>query len=319
MPKILSFENINEMNKENSSNTTFFMPKELAEGQISLVPVCKGLFFYKFDIDVKEDFIIENKFEDTLVSFSAFLNGSIQYKNVDFKINKTFKPNHLSVSALNQENGKSFYKKDSNLKIINMVATKEFIENQIISKENNPLNKTLQDLENKPLFKILKDSPCSFETLLSLNTIFNSSHNNKLENLLLQSHTYGLLYNWLNNIQEEKEFLPSIERHYLNKLMVYIDENLFKDLTLKELAKVASTNETKLQKIFKIEYNTTVFKYIINKRLEKAKKLLETNEYSINEVSELVGYKHQSNFTFAFFKKFNISPKEVLKNKKFYF
>ncbi|AXX88011.1 helix-turn-helix domain-containing protein [Malaciobacter marinus] len=321
MTKTITFENIEEINQQNSINSNIFeIPKNLANGEISIIPITKGLYFHKFHIDVKEDFIIENKFESTLFSFSAFLNGEINYENKDFKIKKTFKPNHLAVSALNQENGKSFYKKGSSLKIINIVATNQFIKNQILQEDNSNLNTIIENLNKKPFFEFIKDSPCTFDTLNTLNTIFNTTYNNKLDNLLLQSQTLELLYNWFNSInKDDKKGIPNIEKEYLNKVLLYIDTHLFEDMSLKELAKVASTNETKLQENFKLQYNSTVFAYIINKKLEEAKKLLETNNYSINEISKLIGYKHQSNFTTAFFKRFNISPKKFIKNKEFYF
>lgn len=322
MTKIITFEDIQEYTNEKryKSYNNFIIPTNLGEGGIKYLDLSNGLGIHQIDIKVKEDFIIENKFEDTIFAFSSFLKGELSYQNKDFDFDKRFKTNHLSISALNQEHGLSFYKKGLHIKAINIVVNEKFLKNNIIDENKDSyINNIFETLKDKPYFGILKDSPCSFDTINSLNTIFSNNFTNKFQKLLIQSQTYDFLFNCFSNLDSiDKNHLPEIEKQYLLKVEKYILENLHKDLSLIQLAKIASSNETKFQKNFKLFFGMTVFKYILECRMRNAKELLKTGDYSIKEVAFLVGYKFQSNFSSAFLKKFNILPKEIIKTKDYY-
>lgn len=112
--------------------------------------------------------------------------------------------------------------------------------------------------------------------------------------------------------------MPNKEIEYLDCVKNFILEHLEEDLSIKQLAKVGKTNENKLQQNFKKVFGVTVFGFILDKRMEKAKELLEIGEHSISQVAHFVGYRHQSNFTNAFFKKYGVLPKNVLKRQNYY-
>ncbi len=89
--------------------------------------------------------------------------------------------------------------------------------------------------------------------------------------------------------------------------------------SISELAKLVKLNEFKLKYGFKSFYNTTPYTLLFDYRMEKAKELLETSEYNINEISTIVGYKQSSNFTKAFCKKYGVLPKDIMKSRKYYY
>jgi len=56
-----------------------------------------------------------------------------------------------------------------------------------------------------------------------------------------------------------------------------------------------------------------VYKYLQNKRLEKAYELLENNELTVQETAWYVGYESLGSFSNAFYKKFGYRPSEIRK------
>jgi AraC-like DNA-binding protein len=60
-------------------------------------------------------------------------------------------------------------------------------------------------------------------------------------------------------------------------------------LSLPELAGYAGINETKLKRGFRKVYGTSVFGYLRNQRLDKARILLETGDMNVSEVAYSVG------------------------------
>jgi AraC-like DNA-binding protein len=84
--------------------------------------------------------------------------------------------------------------------------------------------------------------------------------------------------------------------------------------TIKELAKTVAMSESKLKKIFKNVYGLPPYEYFQKQRMQKAKMMLLSGNYSIKDVGYTLGYSNLSNFTLAFKKEFGQLPSEVLKS-----
>jgi AraC family transcriptional activator of pyochelin receptor len=68
----------------------------------------------------------------------------------------------------------------------------------------------------------------------------------------------------------------------------------------------------KLHEGFKEVFKNTVFGYLTDQRMERAKDLIMNGQYeTIAEVSNLIGYKNHQHFTVAFKKKFGYLPREL--------
>lgn len=97
--------------------------------------------------------------------------------------------------------------------------------------------------------------------------------------------------------------------------MVYAKDYLIQHVndppSLSELSKIIGVNEYKLKRGFKETFNTTVFGYLSDYRLDRARQqLLETNQ-SVSEVAYALGYSSPQHFSNAFKKKFGVAPKLV--------
>ena len=99
----------------------------------------------------------------------------------------------------------------------------------------------------------------------------------------------------------------------IKKVCDYIDNNLSKDISLEESADFAGVSSFYLSKLFKEEKGETFINFLSDKRLEKARQLLENTELSIKEITAEVGYNDQNYFSRIFKNKYGLSPKEYRK------
>ncbi|MBD8499360.1 helix-turn-helix transcriptional regulator [Paenibacillus arenosi] len=97
---------------------------------------------------------------------------------------------------------------------------------------------------------------------------------------------------------------------HLANVMEYINDHFALDIQLDSLAKLSCMSATKLKYTFKKVYKCTIFEYIHSKRMSHAQKLLQHTEYSIQHISQAVGYKKASNFSTAFRKSSGLLPSE---------
>jgi AraC family transcriptional regulator, exoenzyme S synthesis regulatory protein ExsA len=92
-----------------------------------------------------------------------------------------------------------------------------------------------------------------------------------------------------------------------------MEANYTYPMNLEEYARLSNRSLSVFKRDFKNIYNLTPGKWLIQKRLEFAKYLLEHTSKSVTEISLESGFKDVSHFSFAFRKKFDIPPLQYSK------
>ena len=68
----------------------------------------------------------------------------------------------------------------------------------------------------------------------------------------------------------------------------------------------------KLKQGFKQVYGDTVFAYLLEHKMQEARRMLDSQKYNVNEVGLKLGYSTASHFITAFKKKYGTTPKKYL-------
>jgi AraC-like DNA-binding protein len=80
----------------------------------------------------------------------------------------------------------------------------------------------------------------------------------------------------------------------------FIENNIERELSMKEIADSIFRSRDYTNRIFKRYYNVTPYVYYLNLRIEKAKALLQHTSMSIQQISEKLGYKSGKCFSKQF-------------------
>lgn len=104
-----------------------------------------------------------------------------------------------------------------------------------------------------------------------------------------------------------------LDKEKIQMAQKYIIENLSNTLTIPIIASHVGTNLCYLKKGFKEVFNQTIFEFIQENRMVKAKHLLINGELSITEISQSVGYASLSSFSQSYKNFFGISPMDQRK------
>lgn len=77
------------------------------------------------------------------------------------------------------------------------------------------------------------------------------------------------------------------------------------------IARKVNLNEFRLKYVFKYIFETGIFEYLLNARMQEAKRLLVTTDKPIKEIASLTGYQRLTSFITAFRKHFRYTPGSV--------
>jgi AraC family transcriptional regulator len=95
----------------------------------------------------------------------------------------------------------------------------------------------------------------------------------------------------------------------LQRVISYINENLQDALSLAELARIAELSPHHFATAFKASTGISPHRYVIERRLDRARELLRRNENSISEIAYAVGFSSQTHLTAHFRRTTGLTPR----------
>ncbi|MEG0542137.1 MAG: AraC family transcriptional regulator [Angelakisella sp.] len=93
----------------------------------------------------------------------------------------------------------------------------------------------------------------------------------------------------------------------------YMDANYAENITLDFLAELTHLNKYYLVHTFNREYGISPINYLIKRRIRESKYFLENTNYSLSQISGILGFSSSSYFSQSFKRLENISPVEYRK------
>lgn len=131
-----------------------------------------------------------------------------------------------------------------------------------------------------------------FKEMLSLN-----SYRSEQKEILNNKYITDILSIFITEfcVGEEKNITSKVK-----SIKSYIDLHFTEDITLDSLAEFFFINKFYISREFKKYYKITVFQYIMDKRMQLAKKLLIQTKKSIEEIAIESGFHGQNYFSIRF-------------------
>lgn len=277
-------------------------------GGVKQISFNDNFTLHNMNFTLNQDLHLHAQANLSVSTFSSFNKGYMRYENLDSGKKCHFTPNHTHFISTNRENGISFYEKNQEMDIYFFMVNKDFILPILQKSKSKELQILAKKWDSEDIFD-MKILHLNAEDMRKLYRFKDFGFDDELEKIFLTSTAYDLLHNWLKSYDDER--LPHEEIKYICMVEEYILDNLQSEFSLKHLARIAKTNEKKLQRNFKIHFGENIFEYILKKRMQQAKILLKSKDYNINEVARKVGYRHQGNFSRMFYRYFKVLPKDM--------
>ena len=111
-----------------------------------------------------------------------------------------------------------------------------------------------------------------------------------------------------NNHRPLKGFFSDLCRSTKPSIKEIMEANFFSHLSLEEFARLCGRSLSVFKEEFKNIFQATPGKWLLEKRLDYSRFLLETTVSSIDEICDVSGFENRSHFNRVFKNKYGLSP-----------
>ena len=122
----------------------------------------------------------------------------------------------------------------------------------------------------------------------------------------------ALLHIWkqlLENLEEKPaEERPFMERGEAHELLSYLKDHYRDNLTLDQVARHMHLSRSECCSMFRATYDTTIFSFLTDYRLQQSILLLTDSAYSVSRIAEEVGFQSTSYYIKLFREKTGQTP-----------
>ncbi|WP_062046551.1 response regulator transcription factor [Bacillus sp. JCM 19034] len=136
---------------------------------------------------------------------------------------------------------------------------------------------------------------------------------------ILNWHHYTLTFEQLKNmfrlfVEEASNYLMELRKQNgkgdIQKVKKYIEANYYKNISLKSISSQYYMNPVYMGQLFKKAYGMYFKEYLLEVRIEEAKKLLRQTNLRVYEIAEKVGFQSPDYFVTQFEKTEKMTPTE---------
>ena len=159
--------------------------------------------------------------------------------------------------------------------------------------------------------------PFTSSIAVVLSQILQAKVHDSMKELYFKGKVYELLSLYFNKSEdpslEQCPFLVDEENvQKIRRAKDIILERMTDPPSLENLSVEIGLSLKKLKEGFKQLYGDTVYSYLLDHKMEEARRMLDSQKFNVNEVGLKLGYSTASHFIAAFKKKYGTTPKKYI-------
>ncbi|HAS45794.1 MAG TPA: hypothetical protein DCS93_35260 [Microscillaceae bacterium] len=276
-----------------------------------------GIFVLGGGFSFNDDLRIRGKADEDLVEMSFHLKGTVSGKMDDFGEEVVMEENQQNLCYVPSKSGVFNFRGKQNYQNFEVHFTKDYFEQLAVRYPDLLADFYEKVVRREPAMLADTNLPITPEMRLIIHELLNQPLDRNLQRIFIEAKVLELLALQVEQAQntpviKAKSFINNTKDlnkiHEAKEILVARADN---PPTIYELAKMVGTNDFKLKKGFKEVFNNTIFGFLLDFKMEKARNLLRETDKPTSEIAHLLGYSHPGHFTNAFKKKYGITPSAI--------
>ncbi len=179
---------------------------------------------------------------------------------------------------------------------------------------NNCLFRNIPDDLLSRIEKLIEKIADLYEESKNTSVMYDMALNNRFSEAKIQTLVIQLLFEIFELSQTHLNRLIQVESEkaqHVRRIILWIEQHYHENVTLDSIAKNLIISKYYMSHIFKEVTGGTIIKYLMGCRINRAKRLLQTEpKKSISEVGLEAGFKHTSHFSRIFLEKTGMTPSD---------
>lgn len=299
--------------KNFSNEKCFHVPAEFGTGLSRRIPLGKSIEMCLHDMKPHRDIELSGKTQGDVYILMLCLGESVSWRETTSGKTMELEKDYGILYRAYNINETGIYHKDKHYQGVTLYLSPEIFDRYFDETE-----------QGQNLFGNLYPNyaPAKYllppETRVILSEALRCDYTGSIKAMYLESKAVELVAACMNASLERESVrkapvnLSRTDIESINQAKEILDSSLSVPVTISALSRSVLLNETKLKKGFRYIYGKPVYTYLLDKRMETARVLLETKDMSVTQVADFVGYGSSSSFSKAFTKKFGFHPSECI-------
>ncbi|MEQ1635518.1 MAG: AraC family transcriptional regulator [Methylococcales bacterium] len=290
------------------------LPEDLGNGRTNFFQLEEGLSYIETLYLPSKDVAILSQIEcqEPRIVITLGLKGNSRFSgNQGDEV--VFKEGYTAITTFNSSIGEREYDANKAVSQLRLSITKNWLESNL--GEN-----LCQPFFSKRRIQQLSCQPISHIGIMAAEQLLTGNISNNVKRMFMQGQVMSLLAAELSHLCEENPGSMVRFNQKDREVAMLARDILYQEFknppSIALLSKRVGTNQFKLKKLFHHFFNNTPYGLLLEIRMNKAYRLLESTRCHVGIAADLVGYSHASNFSTAFINYFGISPKFICKKSK---
>ncbi len=291
--------------------TQRYQTKQIYKNQdehLTKVDISNGIFFY--DISLKSTAkTIKLKNLDRMIMIAVVKQGNLTIQNhIDGK-KHNLKNKSITIYCSSRQNFSLFIDGEIFILFIADFFLKRYLSFNI----NDPIDFLYNKIQDEIFLQKINQQATDALTLYIIDKILHTKEDNNMQSIRCMRRVMEFIIHRFSLLDMVDEGIENEELEIASRAKNQLLSSFINPPSIKILAHLCATNESKLKIVFKKVYKSTIYSYIQKLRLKEANLLLREELMTIGEIAKKVGYKHQGHFSKLFFETYGVYPKDLLK------
>ncbi len=277
----------------------------------------ENIIYHSWNVQVQETTFAEEKDNDgkdevqIMFNLSQDINWSYSFNTGSEEVQMAkgevcvFRNNNYAT-AMNYEAGTNFVFKNLQMPTtyFQELLSKYFTDQNITKLKEHFLTHVTKTTITPEMFRVLAEIDTA-DRFKEYEGVYTEGKMIELTALVL----YGIAYHKTDEIKRLPQPNKSdVER--VESLREKIQRSPALEYDAQSVADELGMSISKLNRVFRTMYATSLHSYVQDKRLEYAARLLQENDVPISQAAQLSGYTNMSHFSKSFVKKFGVLPRD---------
>jgi len=271
------------------------------------IDISNGIFFYDIALRQRRRTIELNNM-DRMVMIVMVKQGEIILKDAIANKRIHLKSTTIGIYCSSKQRITLEIVRSKKSEMLILFVADFFLKRYLNGQNSEPIDFLYNTIQQEISLEEIDQQPIDALTLYSVEKLLNIKAKDSMKSIRAEHRVMELMIHCFSLIDIVDEQILEEERLLAHRAKEILLEDFVSPPTIKELAHLCATNESKLKKVFKKVYKSTLHAYVQKLRLEQASLLLKEESLTIGEIAKRVGYRHQGYFSKLFFRVYGVYP-----------